>query len=398
MNPLSANTVSVILSSAGLKAVRRNHPWLYSKGIEKINRQGNSGDIAVLYDNKRKFAGIGLLDIHSPIMVRVLHSGKPITLSKEWLSEKISESIVRRASLINDSSTTGYRLVNGENDQLAGIVADIYENTLVIKLDSTCWLPHLDKLTNIFISLVHPERIVLRMSRSVKEFSEIADGTVIFGTKINQPITFTENNIQFYTDPAEGQKTGFFLDQRNNRLIAGKLSKGLNVLNVFAYTGGFSLYAAAGGAKSVASLDISKPALEACGDNFRLNGFRTPHRLICGDAFEEMEKLRKNGEKFGMVIVDPPSFARKQSDVNGAFKAYEKVNRIAVNLIEKGGILAAASCSARVSAEEFFNIVLKVCRASGRKFSELERTGHAIDHTAGFDEGSYLKCIFVRFD
>jgi len=398
MNAISDNIISIILTYKGHQVVRKGHPWLYDKAVERANKQGNSGDIAILYDSKRKFAGIGLYDAHSPIVVRVLHSGKQIILDKEWLTGRISESINKRTKLLNDPQTTGYRLVNGENDELAGVVADIYDTTLVIKLDSTCWLPHLETLKDIFIALIKPERIVLRMSRSVKEFSDIPDGSVVFGNKISKPITFMENGIKFYADPAEGQKTGFFLDQRDNRKLVGDMSNGLSVLNIFAYTGGFTLYAAQGGAKSVASLDISKPALDECLKNYELNGFSTPHEIICGDAFDEMDRLSSEKRKFGMVIVDPPSFARKQTDVPGALKAYEKLNKLAVRLVEQNGILVAASCSARVSKEEFFTTVTNAVKASGRRYSEIKRTGHALDHPIGFPEGSYLKCIFIKLD
>ncbi len=235
---------------------------------------------------------------------------------------------------------------------------DRYDNTLVIKIDSTCWLPHLQLLTDIISeAIAPPERIVLRLSRSVVRYSDKADGTVIYGKNIDEPVVFSENGILFYADPPEkgGQKTGFFLDQRDNRAEAGRLSRGKDVLNVFSYTGGFSLYAAKNGANSVTSLDISKPALDACVENFELNEIPCKHNIICGDAFQEMEKLIGAKQKFGVVIVDPPSFARKQSDIKTALKAYEKLNKLAVKLVDRGGILVSASCSARVTKEDFFS-------------------------------------------
>lgn len=398
MGALSENIISVVLTYKGHMVVRKGHPWLYDQSIDRMNKKGNSGDIAILYDSKRKFVGIGLYDAHSPIVVRVLHSGKQIILDKEWLKGRIKESIAKRSILINDPNTTGYRLINGENDNVAGVVADIYDGTLVIKLDSTCWLPHLEKLKDIFIELIKPDRIILRMSRTVKEHSEIADGSIVYGSTISKPVTFLENGIKFYADPEHGQKTGFFLDQRNNRKLVGDMSAGISILNIFAYTGGFSLYAAKGGAEKVASLDISKPALDECEKNFELNGITTPHEIICGDAFEEMDRLITEKRKFGMVIVDPPSFARKQSDVQAALKAYEKLNKLAVRLIEKDGILTAASCSARVSADEFYETVLRAVKSSGRTYKEIKRTKHAPDHPIGFPEGAYLKCIFIKLD
>ncbi|PLX66613.1 MAG: class I SAM-dependent rRNA methyltransferase [Denitrovibrio sp.] len=396
MEAITKDTVSIILSKNGLKAVRSGHPWIYSKGISKINKNADSGDIAVLYDEKRKFAGLGLFDAHSPIMVRVLSSGKPVTLNRDFLKERIYSSIQKRTELINDESTTGYRLINGENDQLPAVVLDRYDETLVLKLDSVCWLKHLDILTEIFIELLNPERIVLRLSRSVKEFSDTPDGSVIYGEELNGQITFKENGILFYADPIRGQKTGFFIDQRENRAEVGKISRSKNVLNVFSYTGGFSICAAKNGALSVTSLDISRHALDGCSETFMLNDEKCPHEIICGDAFEEMEKLAKIGKKYDLVIVDPPSFARKMSDLEGALKAYAKVNILASKLVEKDGVLVAASCTARVSSDDFFGAVLRAVGSSGRPYKVIKKTGHALDHPVGFPEGAYLKCIYVK--
>lgn len=398
MKAITDKTVSVVLTPAGVKAVRSGHPWIYSKALSKINKKAHSGDIAVLYDNKRNFAGIGLYDASSPIAVRVLHTGKPETISKDFIKNLIYKAVTKRAELINDTSTTGYRILSGENDRVPGVVTDVYNENAVLKLDSACWLRHLDILKEIIIELLNPERIILRLSRSVKEFSDIADGSTIYGEELKSQVIFKENGILFYVDPVNGQKTGFFLDQRENRAEVRKLAENRTVLNVFSYTGGFSIYAAKGGAESVASLDISKPALEGCLETFEINDEKCPHKIICGDAFEEMEKLAEQKQKYGLVIVDPPSFARKQSDVPGALKAYEKINRAAVKLISKNGILVAASCSARVSSDDFFDAVIRSLKASGRKYSVIKKTFHAADHPIGFPEGAYLKCIYIQLD
>ncbi|PLX69397.1 MAG: hypothetical protein C0603_00265 [Denitrovibrio sp.] len=398
MNAITNNTVSIVLNNVGLKAVKSGHPWLYDQSIIKKNKEAKSGDIAVLYDEKRKFAGVGLYDANSPIVVRVLHRGQPIQLSKEWLADKFYNAIQKRQRLAADDTTTGYRLINGENDSIPGIVLDKYDTTLVLKIDSTCWLPHLQTLTDIIAESQPLDRLVLRMSRSVIKFSDKEDGEIIYGKIITEPIIFSENGILFYADPVKGQKTGFFLDQRDNRAETGRISKGEDVLNVFSYTGGFSLYAAKNGANSVTSLDLSKPALDASIENFNLNEFTCPHKTICGDAFEEMEKLVAAKVKFGVVVVDPPSFARKLSDTPSALKAYHKLIKLASKLVDRGGILVSASCSARVTKEEFFEIVKHAVKASGRKSTELKRTEHALDHRVGFPQGAYLKCVFTRID
>ena len=401
----TTNNISVQLTPPVIRAVKKGHPWIFDKGILKQNKPANPGDLAILYDQKRTFLGIGLFDPDSPIRIRVLHRGKPATLDREWLLEKLKRIFSIRDELINDSQTTGYRLVSGENDGLPGLVVDQYEQTLVFKLDTVAWMPHLDQLTSVFCELIQPERIVLRVNRTVAAApscpATMKSAGVIYGTELNGPVVFLENGIRFEAEPIIGQKTGFFLDQRDNRERVGKLSKGKHVLNVFSYTGGFSLYAARNGAASVASLDMSKPAMAAAARNYELNmsdpGVAgSPHTLMCDDAFDAMRKLAKDGQKYDLVILDPPSFAKKQVDVAGAVEAYARLVKLGLKVLEKGGVLVSASCSARVGADLFFETVEQAAVKAGRPLTILEKTSHAIDHPIGFPEGAYLKCLFAK--
>jgi 23S rRNA (cytosine1962-C5)-methyltransferase len=405
MSLLSTENVSVQLTPPVVRTVKKGHPWIFSKGILKQNKPGKPGDLAILYDQKRKFVGIGLLDPDSPISIRVLHRGKPAVLDRQWLIEKLDSIFRVRKVLVNDPQTTGYRLVSGENDGLPGLVIDRYDNTLVFKLDTVSWIPHLDQLVSAVCDLIQPDRIVLRVNRSVSKSpacpEEFKKSGVIYGADLDGPIIFLENGLKFEAEPIIGQKTGFFLDQRDNREKTGRLSKGRDVLNVFSYTGGFSLYAACNGAKSVTSLDLSKPALEAAARNFELNNdissiVHSSHILLCDDAFDALTRLAGTGRKYGVVILDPPSFAKKQVDIPGALKAYERLVRLGLKVLEKDGVLVSASCSARVTAEMFFNTVTSTAAAAGYSLRILEKTTHALDHPIGFPEGAYLKCIFAK--
>jgi len=296
----STENISVQLTPPGVRAVKKGHPWIFDKAILKQNKPGQPGDLAILYDQKRKFIGIGLFDPESPIRIRVLHNGKPVTLDADWLKEKLRRIFAVRTELIENPQTTGYRLVSGENDGMPGLVVDRYEDTLVFKLDTVAWMPHLDQLKQVFRDLIGLERIVLRVSRTVSSSSScpehLKEGCVIFGEELSGPVVFLENGLRFEAEPIIGQKTGFFLDQRDNRARVGKISQGKKVLNVFSYTGGFSLYAASNGANSVTSLDLSRPALDASLNNFQLNMENsniagTPHILMCDDAFDALRKL-----------------------------------------------------------------------------------------------------------
>jgi 23S rRNA (cytosine1962-C5)-methyltransferase len=398
-----ATRVAVRLAPAGLRAVRSGHPWLFDSGIALLPEDAPEGALAVLFDKKRRFVGIGLYDPRSPIRIRVLHQGKPLQIDDAWLKARMGTCFDRRQALQDDPETTGYRLLHGENDSLPGIVIDRYADTAVLKLDSAAWLPHLSLLQDCIQQLTDCTRIVLRLSRTVKEAcpAGITEGMVLRGPQLNGAVLFRENGIAFEADPVAGQKTGFFLDQRDNRAHVGALSEGLDVLNVFAYTGGFSLYAARGGAHSVTCLDISKPALAASERNFALNEDNpqiaaADHHCVASDAFDALATFANAGRRFGLVILDPPSFARSQKEIDRALKAYHRLAQLGLSVLKRDGVLVAASCSARVGADEFFGAVHNAAKLANRPLREIERTAHAADHPIGFPEGAYLKCLFAR--
>jgi 23S rRNA (cytosine1962-C5)-methyltransferase len=213
-------------------------------------------------------------------------------------------------------------------------------------------------------------------------------------------VPFTENGLRFEADVLRGQKTGFFFDQRDNRARVGKLAAGRRTLNVFAYSGGFSLYAAQGGAPEVLSLDASVPALAAAERNFALNRdlpavAACRHTVLAADAFEALVELRGRGERFGLVIVDPPALAKRENEVERAVLAYARLTGLALGVLAPGGTLVMASCSSRVTAERFIATVNRAAQQAGRPLHEIERTGHALDHPVRFPEGGYLKCLFA---
>jgi 23S rRNA (cytosine1962-C5)-methyltransferase len=224
---------------------------------------------------------------------------------------------------------------------------------------------------------------------------------LLFGPPLDGPLVFRENGLRFECDPVAGQKTGFFLDQRDNRARVEARARSKEVLNVFAYTGGFSVYAARGGASRVVSVDQSRPALAAAERNFALNrtdagvaGAR--HETVAGDAFEVLRGMAAAGQRFDLVIIDPPSFAHRQADRERALTAYSRLVELGLGVLRHDGELVMASCSARIPADEFFTHIHKSARAAGRKLQEIERTFHAIDHPVGFPEGEYLKCLFAK--
>jgi len=396
-------SIAVRVTKDALRNIRKGHPWVFENSIVSMSQEGEPGDIAVIFDERKRFAAVGLLDPFSMIKIKILQHGKPANINEEWFKEKINDALMMRKDLV-PPQTDGYRLIYGENDGFPGLIVDIYGDSVVIKIYSLCWIDYLEMLSGLFAEILNIKRIVLRMSRQVKraEFlQEFKDGMVIYGQELNGPVVFCENGIYFYSDLQRGQKTGFFLDQRDNRSRVEKLAQGKNVLNVFSYSGGFSLYAARGGAESVTSIDISPYAVEAIAQNINLNSenekiSKCRYINLTGDAFETMDTLIKNREKFELVIIDPPSFANSQKHRDKALNAYAKLIRSGLKLVAKNGILVMASCSSRITAEEFADLIVKTAKKENCKLELFEMTGHAFDHPVKIPEAKYLKCAYCK--
>ena len=391
------NRLATKLTPQGERILRSGHPWLFDGAVAAVKGPGRAGDLAIIFDRKRdKFIGVGLYDPDSPIRIRVLHQGESVKIDEAFFAERIQAARQLRQPLFK-KNTTGYRLIHGENDGLPGLVVDVYANVAVVKLYSPIWFPYLDMLLPHLQRAARADTVVLRLARVVTPLPGRTDGTVLTGELPDPEVVFKEHTLDFYANVVTGHKTGFFLDHRHNRRRVGKLAGGQDVLDVFSYTGGFSVHALHGGAYRVVSVDISGPALETARRNVALNFGDDPrHETIEGDAFKELEALARRREEFGVVIVDPPSFAKREKEIPGALDAYRRINTLAVPLVKPGGTLLACSCSARVGAEAFFATVEKVMKRSGRGYTLLEQTFHDIDHPIGFPEGAYLKSVYYR--
>jgi len=390
------------VTAAAEAKVRAGHPWVFAESIREANRHGAAGELAVIYDRNDHFLAAGLFDPESPIRVRVLHRGKPELIDRAWWTDHLAKAVRLREGLF-DAQTTGFRWLNGESDGWPGLVLDRYADTLVLKLYTSAWLPRLMELQTIFMEQLHPERLVLRLSRNIQETVMRAygktDGEILFGPPPERQVVFRETGLQFEADVLRGQKTGFFLDQRENRRGVEGLSKGRTVLNAFSFSGGFSLYAARGEATAVTDLDISAHALESARRNFELNSSHSTvaactRESIQADAFEWLEENTER--KFGLVILDPPSLARRAAERDRALRAYSRLTTLGLGHLSRGGILLSCSCSAHVTTDEFFETVRNAVKKSGCHIEELQTATHPPDHPATFEEAKYLKAIFLR--
>jgi 23S rRNA (cytosine1962-C5)-methyltransferase len=394
--------LAVRVTADAARQVRGGHPWVYATSItHHPDPPGEPGDLAVVFDPDRAFAGIGLWDPSSAIRVRVLHHGRPRTIDDAFIETAIAEAIARREPLAASDHTTGYRLVHGENDRLGGLVVDRYDTTLVIKLYTPAWFRSLGLVTEILRSRLDPERIVLRLARNVLPSESFADGSILVGTAPSEPVVFVEHGLRFGADVVRGHKTGHFLDQRDNRRLIAGVAAGRRVLDVCCANGGFTLHAAAGGARSVDAVDISRGALGELTATLKRNRDR-PEVRHCdvttheGDAFDVLDEMVKRRVRFDVIVLDPPSMAHTAAQLPGARRAYERFARLAVELVEPDGHVLSCSCSSRLPGHELETILTTAARRHRRRAEVLRRTAHALDHPVGFPQGEYLAGVFAR--
>ena len=391
------------ISKSLQKKIRSGYPWVFKYQILNGPIKGNSGDLGVVYDSDNRFLAVGLVDPEDEICFRVLQRGKPISIDESFWEERFKSAVLIREPL-KKFQTDGYRALNGENDGFPGLVLDRYGESGVLKIYSTCWIPYLKTLSAVIQKQLPVKRVVIRLARKItsvcsQKFS-VREGDLLFGEALSGSVRFLENGLTFEADILAGQKTGFYFDQRENRETIRELAMNKATLNVFCYTGGFSVYALAGQCKSVLEIDSNPWALESGRKNVELN-FSDPKTVANffqrkGDAFQELEKLKKENRNFDLVILDPPAFARKKKEKPSALNAYLRLVKIGTSLVKKGGVLFAASCSAPVFAEEFFEVVHRGVRDMGSEFSSFKQSGHALDHPISFKEGAYLKGIFGK--
>lgn len=400
MNPSAVRKLRILVKPSVEGHIRHGHPWIYAQSIRDQNREGSCGETVVIYDRQDKFLAAGLYDPQSPIRVRLLVSGKPENINAAFFEKRLQHALDKRKHFSTEK-TNGYRVAHGENDGLPGFVIDRYAQTIVVKFYSAIWFVHWPVLEPLLKKLFPSFCCVLRFSRNIAalalEEKQWADGEIIFGGPLDGPVIFEENGIKFEADVVRGQKTGFFLDQRENRQKAGQFAQGRRVLNLFSFSGGFSLYAAAGGARETTDVDISEHALESARRNFLLND---DHRLIRAsqnyflkaDALEWI--AQESTRTFDMIIIDPPSMAKKESEKIGAIRSYTRLAKAGAMRLRPSGILLAASCSAHVSMEDFIAATRNGVASTGRAFEIIHQSAHPTDHPAIYTEAHYLKAVY----
>lgn len=372
---------------------------MLDSAIEKIEGNPADGDVVDLISEKGKFIARGLLNSRSRIRVRLYSWNAGESLDESFWRGRLENAIQFRRQLGYDDPRGAARLVFSEGDALSGLIVDRYADYLAVQVNALGMAVRLPVIVPILVELTGARGIVLRTERGINRMEglEHHDGPY-WGQAPDGPLEIVENGLRYSVDLTEGQKTGFYLDQRENRKIAAGYLRGLRVLDMFCYSGGFSLAASVlGGAKEVVAVDSSSKAVALAEANARLNG-ATNIRFQCGEGFETLETLAASDERFDAVILDPPKFARSRRAVQEALQAYHWLNRLALAVLEPGGKLVTCSCSGHVTREDFLYMLVGVARQTHRDIQILENRGAAADHPvlASCLESEYLKCFICR--
>ena len=366
--------------------LRCGNPWVFREALDG-NYDGAAGEVVDILDIKGVFIARGYYDAKSDIAFRTLTLNRSETINAEFFQKRIESAFSIRKKFIDSSQTSAFRLIHGEGDYLPGIVCDIYNTTAVLRFDCEGARAFLSDVVQSIQTLTDAECVYEKRGD---------EGEALFGRLPTGDLTILENGLKFGVNIREGQKTGFFIDQRENRRAVAKYCKGRRVLNCFAYTGGFSIYADRAGASEVVSVEIGQSALEQVKKNLELNGMSADkHRFECRDVFDFLRKEASKKRAYDLIILDPPALARKKKALPRAEKAYLDMNKLALKLLAPGGVLVSCSCTARLGKDKFIRIIRDASVEVKRRLRIVEIGRQPPDHPIipGLPEAEYLKCV-----
>jgi 23S rRNA (cytosine1962-C5)-methyltransferase len=385
--------IKVLLKPGKDKAVLRHHPWIFSGAIQSVDGNPENGSSVEVYGSDQKLLGIGAYSQFSQIRVRMWTFMKE-DINYDFFHQRISSSIKRRQAVQEVYQDTAWRLIHAESDQLPGLIVDQYNDVLVIQILSSGIEYYKKEIMDALISVTGINNIFERSDLDVRKLEGLVEHSGPLAGIVPSEIEITEGGYRFIVDLVTSQKTGFYLDQRINRRIAANYCKNKDVLNVFSFTGGFSIYAAGHGANSVVSVDSSQEAVDLAKRNHQLNNFSEENNeWLVADAFQSLRKMRDQNRKFDVVILDPPKFAPTFAHVDKAARAYKDINLLGFKLLNPGGILITFSCSGGLTDALFQKIVADAALDAGAYATILEKLSQGPDHpvSLNFPEGAYLK-------
>jgi len=394
-------SAAIFLQAGRERSVLRRHPWIFSKAIDKVKGKPNAGEPVDLFTHDGRWLARAAWSPASQIRARIWTFDRQENIDTDFFINRLRWAQAGRDELIQRQGLSAYRLVAAESDGLPGITIDRYNDFLVCQLLSAGAEYHKEQLFAALRQLYPTCSLYERSDVAVrkKEGLEERQG-LVYGQLPPADLLIQENNgVQIQVDIQGGHKTGFYLDQRDNRAIAGRYAQGRRVLNCFCYTGGFGVYALKGGASEVINVDVSDPALAIARRNAEHNQLDLSRaQFINEDVFKLLRRYREEGQRFDMIVLDPPKFAESKAQLPGACRGYKDINLLACQLLNPGGILLTFSCSGLMDADLFQKIVADAALDAGREAQILERMGQAADHPIGtpYPEGFYLKGLVVR--
>lgn len=385
------------------KSVLQHHPWIYSGAVEEMRGNPGSGDVVRVEASRGKFLAYGFFSPESSIRVRLLSWTETDMIGPDFFNQRVREAVQLRKDLLSPEDSAVCRLVFGEADGLPGWIVDRYADYLVLQ----CLTAGAERWRDAFVEelcqVTGIQNVYERSDVDVRKLERLPERKgLLKGSEPPPSLEISESGLKFMVDICSGQKTGFFIDQRENRRLFRSLVRDAKVLNCFCYTGAFSVYAMAGGARSVTSIDSSAEAIETAKQNMALNGFDSRENIswIEGDVFLELRKMRDRNEKFDCIVLDPPKFAATAAQAAGAARGYKDINLLALKLLNPGGLLFTFSCSGGISADLFQKIVAGAALDAGVNARILYHMHQGPDHPVAlhFPESAYLKGLVCRAD
>ncbi len=372
--------------------VIEGHPWVFQGEVEKVTGDYTPGDTVAVVDNRGQFLGKGYINPRSQILVRMLTS-RDETIDRAFFKRRLERAWAHRQRLLGDTSAC--RVVFGEADFLPGLIVDKFGDVLVVQtlaLGIDRWLPD---IVEILQELLQPRGIFERNDVPVRNLEGLEQRKGPLYGDFDPKITIVENGLKIAVDVENGQKTGYFLDQRENRAAVRPYSKGARVLDCFSNVGGFALNAAAAGATEVLVVDASEEALAAARQNAEQNGLLDRMSFQAGNAFDILRRLEANQERFDTIVLDPPAFAKNKGALEGAVRGYKEINLRAMHMLPEGGFLITCSCSYHMTSDLFKAVVADAALDARRRLRLIEERAQGVDHpiVVGYDESHYLKCL-----
>ncbi len=392
--------IEVVLKKGKEKAVLHRHPWVFSGAIEKVKGKPANGDVVKLMDAKGAFMAYGFYNDQSRVALRLLEWDEAVEIDEQWFRNKVAVAVESRGEVLVDGVTNTCRLIFSESDYLPGLIVDKYANHLAVQVLTSGIEKMMPCIIDELNHILKPESIFDKSDATSRGHEGLqTQNIVLAGTHPPDRVEVIENGIKYNINIAEGQKSGFYCDQRDNRKIVAAHTKGKKVLDCFSYTGGFTLNALQNQAASVMSVDSSALAVETLKENVLLNGFDADKvTTITSDVNKQLRKLREDGELFDIVILDPPKYAPSRSALDKASRAYKDLNRLGMLLLNKGGLLATYSCSGAMNMEIFKQVLAWAALDAGKQVQFINQLCQPEDHPvrSSFPEGEYLKGLLCR--